>query len=201
MSFIIEELAWEKMQGLLPAIVQDANTSQVLMLGYMNQAALQATLDTKQVTFFSRSKNRLWVKGETSGNYLLLSHICIDCDQDTLLIFAHPKGPVCHTGTTSCFRDAPVSDWAFIQQLEHTIASREHASVDNSYTAKLFNAGIKKIAQKVGEEGVEVALAAVAEDDTAFKGEAADLLFHLLVLLQARKMGVADVINQLRLRS
>jgi len=194
-------LAWEKMGGLIPAIVQDAQTSAVLMLGYMNQAALQQTLETQWVTFYSRSKQRLWVKGEESGHQLRLVDIVSDCDQDALLVLANPTGPVCHTGDATCFAKARPTDWAFIQQLERVIAEREQSRTNGSYVASLFDAGTRKIAQKVGEEGVEVALAAVDEDKTAFCAEAADLLFHLLILLMARQVTITQVVEVLKARS
>ncbi|HVV68431.1 MAG TPA: bifunctional phosphoribosyl-AMP cyclohydrolase/phosphoribosyl-ATP diphosphatase HisIE [Gammaproteobacteria bacterium] len=198
-NFAPDDLAWDKMQGLLPAIVQDVHSGSVLMLGYMNRAALQRTLDTKWVTFFSRSKNALWLKGETSGNKLQLVSITTDCDQDTLLILANPTGPVCHTGSLSCFGEQQ-TDWEFLKQLEATIAARQQQRPENSYTAQLFAAGIKRMAQKVGEEGVEVAIAALAEEDSKFCEEGADLLFHLLVLLRARNLNLAAVIAALRTR-
>lgn len=194
------ELAWEKMQGLLPAIVQDAKTNTVLMLGYMNQAALEQTLTTQWVTFYSRSKQRLWTKGEVSGNKLQLVDIDADCDQDTLLIRANPIGPVCHTGTAACFKNTKISDWDFIKNLENVIAARQQLFSENSYTSKLFAKGISRIAQKVGEEGVEVVLAAIEKDDQGLCDEAADLIFHLLVLLRARDLSISDVIATLKSR-
>lgn len=198
-NFLIQELAWEKMQGLLPAIVQDHQTSAVLMLGYMNIAALEQTIATGLVTFYSRSKNKLWTKGETSGNYLKLTAITTDCDKDTLLISANPTGPVCHTGTKTCFGDSS-SGWTFIRQLEDTIAERESNRGANSYTAKLFDAGIQRIAQKVGEEGVEVALASIAQEKNKVAEESADLLYHLFVLLRARDLKFMDVVEVLKSR-
>lgn len=197
----IDQLAWEKMQGLLPVVVQDAKTGAILMLGYMNKAALQQTLATQWVTFYSRSKNRLWMKGEVSGNRLQLIHITADCDQDTLLAMVKPTGPVCHTGASTCFGDVDQTDWAFIQKLESIIAEREQTRVKTSYVASLFNAGMSKIAQKVGEEAVEVALASLDKEDDAFCGEAADLLFHLLILLKARKVDISKVIQVLKTRN
>lgn len=194
------ELAWEKMQGLLPAIVQDAKTNTVLMLGYMNQAALEQTLTTQWVTFYSRSKQRLWTKGEISGNKLQLIDINADCDQDTLLIRANPTGPVCHTGTPTCFKNTKISDWGFIKNLENVIANRQQSFSENSYTSQLFARGISRIAQKVGEEGVEVVLAAIEKDDQGLCDEAADLIFHLLVLLRARDLSISDVIATLKSR-
>lgn len=197
----IENLAWDKMQGLLPAIVQDAKTQAVLMLGYMNQAALQKTLTTKWVTFYSRSRNALWVKGETSGNKLELVTIVSDCDNDTLLITANPIGATCHTGTTTCFGEPKLCDGDFIQTLEKTIQERYELRPEGSYTTQLFSAGISRIAQKIGEEGVEVALAAIEKSNTELCGEIADLLFHVLVLLRAKNLNFADVLGVLKARS
>lgn len=201
MTVDIETLAFEKNHGLLPAIVQDAMTGAILMLGYMNQAALKQTLETKQVTFFSRSKNRLWVKGETSGHTLLLVDIHADCDHDTLLITANPNGPTCHSGQTSCFGDEALTEWSFIQDLQDVIKTREHASPEKSYTAKLLQAGVSRIAQKVGEEGVEVALAAVEKDNEKLCEEIADLLFHVLVLLKAKQLDLSQVLKILKKRA
>jgi phosphoribosyl-ATP pyrophosphohydrolase/phosphoribosyl-AMP cyclohydrolase len=186
----IQALAWDKQGGLLPAVVQDAGTRRVLMLGYMDQAALRATLDTRQVTFFSRSKGRLWTKGETSGDVLDLVSLEADCDADTLLVQARPRGPTCHLGRTSCFPQAPGD---FLAELDALVARRELERPDGSYTTRLFAAGVRHMAQKVGEEGVETALAAVAQDDAALLGEAADLVFHLTVLLRSRGLGLQDV--------
>ena len=185
-----DALAWDKQGGLLPAVIQDAASLQVLMLGYMDCAALQATLDTGRVTFYSRSTQRLWVKGDTSGHALELVAIEADCDGDTLLVRAHAHGPTCHLGRDSCFPNAAAS---VLGQLDALLASRERERPPGSYSTRLFDAGIRRIAQKVGEEGVETALAAVVEDDRALTGEAADLLFHLLVLLRARGLSLADV--------
>ncbi len=200
----IKNLAWEKMDGLLPAIVQDAKTNAVLMLGYMNQEALQKTIDTKWVTFFSRSKNQLWVKGETSGNKLKLVTIKPDCDQDTLLITVDPIGPTCHKGSTTCFGDVDQStqtDWQFLQSLETTIAERQQSASEKSYTAKLFAAGVSRIAQKVGEEGVEVAMAAIEKDADGLCNEIADLWFHVLILLRARDLSMSHVVAVLKHRA
>lgn len=186
----IETLAWEKQDGLLPAVVQDADTLRVLMLGYMDRAALQATLATGRVTFYSRSRQRLWTKGETSGNYLGLVTIEADCDADTLLVQARPRGPTCHLARDSCFARAPA---AFTAELDALIADRQRKLPAGSYTTRLFGEGVRRIAQKVGEEGVETALAAVAQDDDALLGEAGDLLYHLLVLLRSRGLGLRDV--------
>ena len=188
-GFDIESLAWDKQGGLLPVIVQDATSLRVLMLGYMNREALMATLACGKVTFFSRSKQRLWMKGETSGNVLELVGVATDCDADTLLVQAHPHGPTCHLQRSSCFTEAPGDALA---ELDALIATRERERPDGSYTTKLFAEGVRRIAQKVGEEGVETALAAVAQDDEALLGEAADLLYHLAVLLRARGPSLAD---------
>jgi phosphoribosyl-ATP pyrophosphohydrolase/phosphoribosyl-AMP cyclohydrolase len=190
-------LAWDRSGGLVPAIVQHARTHRVLMLGWMDRAALEATLATRRVTFFSRSRGRLWMKGETSGHVLELQGLQADCDRDALLVQALPRGPTCHTGTASCFPDAPD---AFFSELDDVIARRERQRPPGSYTARLFDAGVRAVAQKVGEEGVETALAAVVQDDAALLGEAADLLFHLTVLLRARGLGLADVEAVLRAR-
>jgi phosphoribosyl-AMP cyclohydrolase / phosphoribosyl-ATP pyrophosphohydrolase len=193
----IDALAWDKQNGLLPAIVQDAETLRVLMLGYMDRAALHATLDTRRVTFFSRSKGRLWTKGEQSGHFLQLVSIEGDCDNDTLLVLAHPQGPTCHLQRTSCFPQAPGD---FLTELDALVAQRERERPAGSYTTRLFEAGVRSIAQKVGEEGVETALAAVAQDDAELAGEAADLLYHLLVLLRSRGMALEDAVAVLRTR-
>lgn len=195
--FDIEALAWDKQDGLLPAIVQDAATLRVLMLGYMNRAALVATLASGQVTFYSRSKQRLWTKGESSGHVLALVSVDVDCDADTLLVQARPHGPTCHLGRASCFPDAPGDGLA---ELDALIAQRERERPQGSYTTRLFEGGIRRIAQKVGEEGVETALAAVAQDDDALLGEAADLLYHLLVALRARGLALDDVRRTLAVR-
>ncbi len=191
----IAALAWDKQQGLLPAIVQDATDGRVLMLGYMDRAALDATLATRRVTFYSRSRQRLWMKGEASGDVLDLVSIEADCDADTLLVQAHPRGPTCHLGRDSCFPGAPEN---FLARLDQLVARRERDRPPGSYSTKLFEAGTRRIAQKVGEEGVETALAAVAQDDAALLGEAADLVFHLTVLLRARGLGLDDVVSVLR---
>ncbi|HBD18975.1 MAG TPA: bifunctional phosphoribosyl-AMP cyclohydrolase/phosphoribosyl-ATP diphosphatase [Arenimonas sp.] len=191
----IQALAWDKQQGLLPAVVQDACTRRVLMLGYMDRAALEATLATRRVTFYSRSKQRLWMKGESSGDVLDLVSLETDCDADTLLVQATPRGPTCHLGRTSCFPGAPGD---FLAELDALVARRERERPEGSYSTKLFEAGPRRIAQKVGEEGVETALAAVVQDDAALLGEAADLVFHLTVLLRSRGLGLADVEAVLR---
>jgi len=193
-----DDLAWSKQDGLLPAIVQDADSLRVLMLGYMDRAALEATLAGGRVTFFSRSRERLWTKGETSGHHLDLVSVEADCDGDTLLVRARPAGPTCHRGTSSCFRDAPAQA---LHALDALIAQRHAERPEGSYTTRLFDAGLRRIAQKVGEEGVEAALAAVAEDDAALLGEASDLLYHLLVLLRARGLSLRDVERVLEQRT
>jgi phosphoribosyl-ATP pyrophosphohydrolase/phosphoribosyl-AMP cyclohydrolase len=195
-----EEMAaldWEKQGGLLPAVVQDANTGRVLMLGYMNREALQATLDTSHVTFWSRSKERLWTKGETSGNALSLVRIQTDCDHDSLLVIARPTGPTCHLGTVSCFAETPAN---FLAELDAIVRERQMDLPDGSYTATLFASGTRGIAQKVGEEGVEAALAAVTEDDPALLGEAADLIYHLTVLLRSRGLSLNAAVDVLKER-
>ena len=186
-------LDWPKGDGLLPAIVQHWLTGEVLMLGYMNAEALTATQSSGHVTFFSRSKQRLWTKGETSGHVLVLKSARMDCDADTLLVQAEPHGPTCHTGTRSCFGDAVQPPLGFLAELDALIAQRHEQRPAGSYTTQLFEGGIRRMAQKVGEEGVETALAAVAQDDEALLGEAADLVYHLTVALRARGLGLADV--------
>ena len=191
---------WEKMSGLVPTIVQDQNTSEVLMLGYMNKESLEKTLETGLVTFYSRSQEKLWPKAETSGNTLTLVSIDQDCDNDSLLIKAHPKGPTCHKGTISCFDSAPAPELGFLGSLSALVASRAEKLPEGSYTTKLFEAGIHRMAQKVGEEGVEVALAAKDDDQKEFLGEAADLIFHLMVLLQGKGSSLAEVVKILQSR-
>jgi phosphoribosyl-AMP cyclohydrolase / phosphoribosyl-ATP pyrophosphohydrolase len=197
-------LDWQKMNGLVPAIVQDAASGAVLMLGYMNREALAATEATGRVTFFSRSKGRLWTKGESSGHFLEVRSISADCDQDTLLILVQPLGPACHLGTTTCWgRDAPRSlaqDLAFLATLEQIVAQRIATRPEGSYTAKLIDAGLTRIAQKVGEEGLELALAAVAQSDGEIIGEAADLLFHTALLLKVKGLSLAQVVGELESR-
>lgn len=193
----LAKLDWKKTGGLIPAIVQDAVSGRVLMLGYMNQEALSRTLETKKVTFFSRTKNRLWTKGETSGNFLHLIDIGTDCDNDTLLVLVKADGPTCHLGTTSCFGSLE-PEWQFLRDLELLLGSRRTADPSTSYTASLYARGTKRIAQKVGEEGVETALAATVHDREELKNEAADLVYHLLVLLQDQDLELADVIGILR---
>lgn len=195
-----ERLAWDKMDGLLPAIVQHADTGEVRMLGYMDRAALAATLEHGRVTFFSRSKQALWEKGATSGNGLALVSIAADCDGDALLVTARPEGPTCHLGSASCFGDVGAPGVGFLAELESVIAKRNGTDPEQSYTARLLEQGVKRIAQKVGEEGVETALAAVAGDGSELTAEAADLLYHLLVLLEASDLTLSTVIETLRER-
>jgi phosphoribosyl-ATP pyrophosphohydrolase/phosphoribosyl-AMP cyclohydrolase len=194
------KIDWNKGDGFVPAIVQDAATLQVLMLGYMNAAALKKTLRTKKVTFYSRSKMRLWTKGETSKNYLHLVSVAVDCDNDTLLITARPDGPTCHRGTPSCFGDAGATGVGFLAQLERTINARLKRGDKKSYTVRLAKEGVARVAQKVGEEGVETALAALRSNHKEFAGEAADLLYHLIVLLRVKKMSLADALAVLERR-
>lgn len=187
-------------KGLIPAVIQDANTLKVLMLGYMNEEAYTKTQAEKRVTFFSRSKNRLWTKGETSENYLDVVNISVDCDQDTILIQVNPTGPTCHTGADTCFNDSNADNAAWLDQLKHIIRSRKNVSADTSYTASLFQKGTHKVAQKVGEEAVELVIEAMMDNDELFKGEAADLLFHILVLLEDRGIGLEEIVKTLQAR-
>lgn len=189
---------WSK--GLIPAIVQDADTGLVLMLGYMNAEALAATQQSGHVTFYSRSKQRLWTKGESSGHVLQLVSLQVDCDHDTLLVLARPHGPTCHNGTATCFGEFPGPDVAFLGVLGQLVMQRQQTRPPGSYTTRLFEAGTRRIAQKVGEEGVETALAAVAQGPDELLGEAADLLFHLLVLLRDRGLGLTELAATLRAR-
>ena len=185
--------------GLVPAIIQDANTKNVLMLGYMNQDALDKTQQTQQVTFFSRTKNRLWTKGEESGNFLNLVDLKLDCDNDTLLIQVNPVGPTCHKGSDTCWNEGNDNSYGFITKLEETITNRiKDADASKSYVASLFKKGINKIAQKVGEEAVEVIIEAKDTNDELFLNESADLLFHYLLLLQAKGFKMKDVVTVLK---
>ena len=196
-------LDWGKGNGLLPAVVQDSRSGKVLMLGYMNADALKATLDTRRVTFFSRSKQRLWTKGETSGHFLTLVDVASDCGNDTLLVTAEPHGPTCHTGSDSCFGDdigSDVGKLAFLTRLESVIEQRIADKPEGSYTARIWAQGVTRMAQKVGEEGVEVALAAVMQADEKLVGESADLLFHLALLLKSRNLSLRDVVRELERR-
>ncbi len=199
-DFDSEKLAWDKADGLLPAIVQHWQSGAVLMLGYMNREALAQMRQSGKVTFFSRSKQRLWTKGESSGNVLLLKSLHADCDDDAILVLADPQGPTCHLGTASCFGDGSAPPLAFLAQLDALIDQRERERPQGSYTTQLFEEGVRRIAQKVGEESVETALAAVTQDDAALVGEAADLIYHLLILLRARKLGLNAVVEKLRAR-
>ncbi|MDA6071756.1 bifunctional phosphoribosyl-AMP cyclohydrolase/phosphoribosyl-ATP diphosphatase HisIE [Flavobacterium sp. AC] len=187
--------------GLIPAIIQDSETKNVLMLGYMNEESLQKTVETQKVTFFSRSKQRLWTKGEESGNFLNLVSIKNDCDGDTLLIQAKPEGPTCHTGADTCWQEGNKESYGFLSNLENTIKiRRENADSEKSYVASLFEKGINKIAQKVGEEAVEVVIEAKDDNDDLFLSESADLLFHYLILLQAKGFQLNDVVDVLKKR-
>ena len=182
---------FEKSNGLVPVIIQNTATLQVLMLGYMNQEAFQHTQETNKVTFFSRSKNRLWTKGESSGNFLTVDEIALDCDSDTLLIKATPMGPTCHTGTSSCFKEETAK--GFLYDLEKTIHARIDQDDVNSYTNQLFKRGMNKVAQKVGEEAVELVIEAKDSNLDLFKNEAADLLYHLLILLRLKECRLEDI--------
>ena len=191
---------FDKLNGIIPAIIQDAQTDRVLMLGFMNPEALEKTKTEGKVTFFSRTKQRLWTKGEESGNFLHVKEILEDCDNDTLLIRVSPEGPVCHTGSDTCFNQENRSGLAFISQLQELIHKRKEELPENSYTTSLFEAGINTIAQKVGEEAVELVIEAKDNDDELFLGEAADLVYHLLVLLSVRGYGINDVAGLLEQR-
>ena len=193
-------LAWDKMGGLIPAVVQDGATLQLLMLGYVNEEALRQTLAGGFATFYSRSKERLWCKGESSGNRLKVQRIFADCDDDAVLILATPEGPTCHLGTTSCFSEGEAIGVGWLGKLARIVGERAGAAPDSSYTARLLQEGPLRIAQKVGEEGVEVALAGVARDTSACIDETADLIYHLTVLMQARGYGWEDVADRLRER-
>jgi len=186
--------------GLVPAIVQDANTKTVLMLGFMNQAAVDATIAESKVTFYSRSKNRLWTKGEESGNFLNYISMAVDCDQDSLLIQASPEGPVCHMGTDTCWGEDNNNSMAFLNKLEQIITERKNADPSSSYVASLFAKGINKIAQKVGEEAVEMVIEAKDNNEQLFLDESADLLFHYMILLQSKGYALADVAKVLAQR-
>ncbi|WP_068547141.1 bifunctional phosphoribosyl-AMP cyclohydrolase/phosphoribosyl-ATP diphosphatase HisIE [Thalassotalea crassostreae] len=196
----IAELAWQKMDNLLPAIIQHSDTGAVLMQGYMNQEALTATLNSSKATFFSRSKQRLWVKGESSGNFLNVLQVLSDCDQDALLISARPQGPTCHLGTNSCFPEEVFNQKNFLGYLEHVIETRKDDKPEESYTAHLLSRGTARVAQKVGEEGVEVALAAATNQKDEFIGECADLFYHTLVLLADQGVDMNTVMAKLQER-
>lgn len=196
----IAELAWEKGDGMLPLIVQNAFSGKILMQGYADQAALEKTFDTGLVTFYSRSKERLWTKGEASGNHLKLVELSTDCDKDSLIALAKPVGPTCHLGTETCWDNDAQHELAFLSDLQDVIASRKGAEPDSSYTARLYAKGVKRISQKVGEEGVEVALAATSGDKEELICESADLIYHLTVLLQSMDLELSDVIDKLKER-
>ncbi|XPF93939.1 bifunctional phosphoribosyl-AMP cyclohydrolase/phosphoribosyl-ATP diphosphatase HisIE [Colwellia sp. RE-S-Sl-9] len=195
-----QELAWDKMDNLLPAIIQDAATGAVLMQGFMNQEALEATLKSGKATFFSRSKQRLWMKGESSNNTLDVKQVLADCDKDCLLIAANPNGPTCHLNTTSCFPEEKLSQQNFLSHLERFVDKRANDPIEESYTAKLLSRGTNKVAQKVGEEGVEVVIAALAETKEEFLGECADLFYHTLVLLKDQNVELSEVMEVLQKR-
>ncbi len=197
----IEKIDFEKMDGLIPAVVQDANTRKVLMLGYMNREAVDLTIRDQKVTFFSRSRNALWQKGETTGNYLIPVSMHPDCDNDALLIKARPVGPTCHTGAYSCFGETGASHLGdVLDDLGKIIRHRKENMPEGSYTTKLFSGGIPAISQKVGEEAVEVAIAAISQSTARLKEEAADLLYHLLVLLEAKELTLEEIGGELRMR-
>jgi phosphoribosyl-ATP pyrophosphohydrolase/phosphoribosyl-AMP cyclohydrolase len=194
------DIDFEKGGGLVPAIIQDWSTNKVLMLGFMNKEALQKTKTEGKVTFYSRTKERLWTKGETSGNFLNVKEILGDCDNDTILVKVEPQGPTCHTGADTCFEESNDSNALFLHYLQDIIVERKKSTVAKSYTKLLFDKGINKIAQKVGEEAVELVIEAKDSDEDLFKNEAADLLFHLLVLLEAKDVKLGDVVEVLRER-
>ncbi|EKM7196416.1 bifunctional phosphoribosyl-AMP cyclohydrolase/phosphoribosyl-ATP diphosphatase HisIE [Campylobacter coli] len=196
-----EKINWQKVNGLIPVIIQDAKSCEVLMLGFMDEKALEKSLESKKVVFFSRTKNRLWMKGEESGNFLNIVDLSLDCDNDTLLILVDPIGATCHTGDISCFEKiSKNADFVFLARLEKLINARKNADENTSYTAKLFKSGTKRIAQKVGEEGVETALAATVKDKDELICEAADLMYHLSVLLADANLSFSDVIAKLKER-
>ncbi len=196
----IQQLAWQKMDELIPAIIQHADTGAVLMQGYMNQEALQQTLNTGKATFYSRSKQRLWKKGESSGNELNVQSVLTDCDQDSLLIACRPEGPTCHLGSNSCFPEEQTHQQNFLSYLEQVIEQRSKDPIDQSYTAHLLDRGTARVAQKVGEEGVEVALAAATNQKEEFIGECADLFYHTLVLLKDQNVPLSQVMAVLQER-
>ncbi|MDD4032149.1 MAG: bifunctional phosphoribosyl-AMP cyclohydrolase/phosphoribosyl-ATP diphosphatase HisIE [Bacteroidales bacterium] len=193
-------LDFDKMGGLIPAVIQDTVTRKVLMVGFMNQDAYQKTCETRQVTFFSRTKNRLWTKGEESGNFLDVDEILADCDSDTLLIMARPRGPVCHTGSDTCFGEVNTRGTAFLDYLQKFIQRRKEEMPEGSYTTHLFSKGINRMAQKVGEEAVETVIEAKDNNNDLFIGEAADLVYHLIVLLTAKGFSLDDVAAKLESR-
>ena len=192
------DINFDKGNGLVPVVIQDNNTLQVLMIGYMNEEAYNKTCDEGKVTFFSRSKNRLWTKGETSGNFLIVKEITADCDNDALLIKVNPAGPVCHTGKKSCFGEE--SSKGFVYELEQVVNQRVDNDVEESYTNRLFKKGINKVTQKVGEEAIELVIEAKDDNQDQFKNEAADLLYHLLILLKTKKVLFSDIEEVLKSR-
>lgn len=196
----VEQLAWKKMNGLLPTIVQDARSGRVLMLGYMNEEALRATMSSRMATFFSRSKRRLWQKGETSGNHLKVRAVFADCDDDTLLVLCDPQGPTCHTGTLSCFGDEPSVGPGWLAELTAIVRERARSGGEASYTRRLLDEGRSRVAQKVGEEGLEVALAAVSRPREECAEELADLLYHIIVLMESLELEWDDITAILRAR-
>ncbi len=199
---ILKELDWQKVNGLMPVIVQDYESAEVLMLGYMNEEALKKSIKEKRVSFFSRTKNRIWTKGETSKNFLDIVELGFDCDKDTILILAKAHGQTCHNGDISCFEEvSKKANLVFLARLSRLIKERKTADENSSYTARLFKEGTKRIAQKVGEEGVETALAATIKDKEELKNEAADLLFHLLVLLEDANLSINEVLELLKQRN
>ncbi|MFW5835499.1 MAG: bifunctional phosphoribosyl-AMP cyclohydrolase/phosphoribosyl-ATP diphosphatase HisIE [bacterium] len=197
---MLKDIDFEKGGGLVPVIVQDAENMNVLMLAYMNKDALDITRNTGRATFYSRSRNELWEKGETSGNWLEVEDVSVDCDGDTLLLKVRPNGPVCHTGDDTCFGNTSNSNLSFLKKLDELIASRKKDLPENSYTTSLFSSGVNKIAQKVGEEAVEFIIEAVDNNEDLFLNEGADLLYHMLVLLQHKGFSIADVISVLEKR-
>lgn len=195
---LVSDIDFEKSDGLVPAIIQDADTDKVLMLGYMNRDAYQQTLETSRVTFFSRTKGRLWTKGETSGHYLHLVSVALDCDRDTLLVKVHPEGAVCHTGTDTCWGETnALSPLAFLESLQAVVDQRRREMPEGSYTTSLFNSGTARMAQKVGEEAVETVIEAMAGNDERMLYEASDMLYHLIVLLSSKGLSIQDVAREL----
>ena len=194
------EIDFEKMGGLVPAIIQDADTAKVLMLGFMNREAYEKTMETGKVTFYSRTRQRLWTKGEESGNFLHLVSLSVDCDQDTLLVQVHPEGPVCHTGTDTCWGEKNERPVLFLQELQDFIRTRHTEMPEGSYTTSLFRSGVNKMAQKVGEEAVETVIEACNGTDDRLIYESADLIYHLIVLLTSKGYGIEDIARELKVR-
>lgn len=197
---ILQNIDYSKLNGLIPAIIQDAQTYKVLMLGFMNEEAYKKTIETGKVTFFSRTKNRLWIKGEESGHYLNVVEILPDCDNDTLLIKVNPVGATCHTGSDTCWNETNKNEIGFLSYLQDFISKRKEEMPDGSYTTSLFKSGTRKISQKVGEESVETIIGAMANDDENLIYEAGDLLYHLIVLLTHKGFRIEDVVNELKKR-